>query len=188
MAAAPPTPQPLAHTPSALPAGPKGRVFVSPLAKKLAAEKGIDLTQVKGKFFFLFLKKRVIKLVWLNSVHKTGAYNCVGRSYFWTFMEQGKHHCALFDLLSATYVICCLLKCSSIHKKSLLAAVRTGDITFVFGTLRSSLNILETLTQEHAGFVALRQKRISELVWTKLSWGFIKSRKVFTTGYGGTRL
>jgi pyruvate/2-oxoglutarate dehydrogenase complex dihydrolipoamide acyltransferase (E2) component len=24
-------------------------VFVSPLAKKLAAEKGIDLTQVKGK-------------------------------------------------------------------------------------------------------------------------------------------
>lgn len=50
MAAAPPTAQPLAPTPSALPAGPKGRVFVSPLAKKLAAERGIDLTQVKGKF------------------------------------------------------------------------------------------------------------------------------------------
>ncbi|XP_041494495.1 dihydrolipoyllysine-residue acetyltransferase component of pyruvate dehydrogenase complex, mitochondrial [Microtus oregoni] len=48
VAAAPPTPQPLAPTPSALPAGPKGRVFVSPLAKKLAAERGIDLTQVKG--------------------------------------------------------------------------------------------------------------------------------------------
>ncbi|KAL6071544.1 hypothetical protein STEG23_024515, partial [Scotinomys teguina] len=48
VAAVPPTPQPLAPTPSALPAGPKGRIFVSPLAKKLAAEKGIDLTQVKG--------------------------------------------------------------------------------------------------------------------------------------------
>ncbi|KAF6103019.1 dihydrolipoamide S-acetyltransferase [Phyllostomus discolor] len=48
----PPTPQPVAPTPSATcpatPAGPKGRLFVSPLAKKLAAEKGIDLTQVKG--------------------------------------------------------------------------------------------------------------------------------------------
>uniref|UniRef100_A0A8C6DU75 Acetyltransferase component of pyruvate dehydrogenase complex n=1 Tax=Moschus moschiferus TaxID=68415 RepID=A0A8C6DU75_MOSMO len=48
----PPTPQPVAPPPSAprpaAPAGPKGRVFVSPLAKKLAAEKGIDLTQVKG--------------------------------------------------------------------------------------------------------------------------------------------
>ncbi|MBZ3890207.1 Dihydrolipoyllysine-residue acetyltransferase component of pyruvate dehydrogenase complex, mitochondrial [Sciurus carolinensis] len=47
-----PTPPPLAPTPSATspaaPAGPKGRVFVSPLAKKLATEKGIDLTQVKG--------------------------------------------------------------------------------------------------------------------------------------------
>ncbi|XP_040585630.1 dihydrolipoyllysine-residue acetyltransferase component of pyruvate dehydrogenase complex, mitochondrial [Mesocricetus auratus] len=48
VAAAPPTAQPLAPTPSGLPAGPKGRVFVSPLAKKLAAERGIDLTQVKG--------------------------------------------------------------------------------------------------------------------------------------------
>ncbi|XP_055477963.1 dihydrolipoyllysine-residue acetyltransferase component of pyruvate dehydrogenase complex, mitochondrial [Psammomys obesus] len=48
VAAVPPTPQPLAPTPSAAPPGPKGRVFVSPLAKKLAAEKGIDLTQVKG--------------------------------------------------------------------------------------------------------------------------------------------
>uniref|UniRef100_A0A8C5K9P8 Dihydrolipoamide acetyltransferase component of pyruvate dehydrogenase complex n=1 Tax=Jaculus jaculus TaxID=51337 RepID=A0A8C5K9P8_JACJA len=53
VATVPPTPQPLAPTPSATPApaalaGPKGRVFVSPLAKKLAAEKGIDLTQVKG--------------------------------------------------------------------------------------------------------------------------------------------
>ncbi|EHH23423.1 hypothetical protein EGK_06891 [Macaca mulatta] len=52
VATVPPTPQPLAPTPSALcpatPAGPKGRVFVSPLAKKLAVEKGIDLTQVKG--------------------------------------------------------------------------------------------------------------------------------------------
>ncbi|XP_021514313.1 dihydrolipoyllysine-residue acetyltransferase component of pyruvate dehydrogenase complex, mitochondrial [Meriones unguiculatus] len=48
VAAVPPTPQPSVPTPSAAPAGPKGRVFVSPLAKKLAAEKGIDLTQVKG--------------------------------------------------------------------------------------------------------------------------------------------
>uniref|UniRef100_A0A2K5JJM4 Dihydrolipoamide acetyltransferase component of pyruvate dehydrogenase complex n=1 Tax=Colobus angolensis palliatus TaxID=336983 RepID=A0A2K5JJM4_COLAP len=52
VATVPPTPQPLAPTPSApcpaTPAGPKGRVFVSPLAKKLAVEKGIDLTQVKG--------------------------------------------------------------------------------------------------------------------------------------------
>uniref|UniRef100_A0A2K6LJF3 Acetyltransferase component of pyruvate dehydrogenase complex n=1 Tax=Rhinopithecus bieti TaxID=61621 RepID=A0A2K6LJF3_RHIBE len=54
--APPPTPPPVA-TPlapiasapcPATPAGPKGRVFVSPLAKKLAVEKGIDLTQVKG--------------------------------------------------------------------------------------------------------------------------------------------
>lgn len=45
-AAAVPTPAPAA----AAPAGPrKGRVFVSPLAKKLAAEKGIDLAQVSGK-------------------------------------------------------------------------------------------------------------------------------------------
>lgn len=45
-AAAPtPTPAPAA----AVPAGPrKGRVFASPLAKKLAAEKGIDLAQVSG--------------------------------------------------------------------------------------------------------------------------------------------
>lgn len=53
VAAVPPTPSPAAPAPSATlpaaPAGPKGRVFVSPLAKKLAAEKGIDLTQVKGK-------------------------------------------------------------------------------------------------------------------------------------------
>uniref|UniRef100_A0A8C4LM84 Acetyltransferase component of pyruvate dehydrogenase complex n=1 Tax=Equus asinus TaxID=9793 RepID=A0A8C4LM84_EQUAS len=52
VASVPPTPQPITPTPSAArpaaPAGPKGRLFVSPLAKKLAAEKGIDLTQVKG--------------------------------------------------------------------------------------------------------------------------------------------
>ncbi|XP_006890838.1 PREDICTED: dihydrolipoyllysine-residue acetyltransferase component of pyruvate dehydrogenase complex, mitochondrial [Elephantulus edwardii] len=52
VAPVPPTPQPITPAPSAAraaaPAGPKGRVFVSPLAKKLAAEKGIDLTQVKG--------------------------------------------------------------------------------------------------------------------------------------------
>ncbi|XP_065737384.1 dihydrolipoyllysine-residue acetyltransferase component of pyruvate dehydrogenase complex, mitochondrial isoform X10 [Phocoena phocoena] len=52
VAPVPPTPQPVAPTPSAThpatPAGPKGRLFVSPLAKKLATEKGIDLTQVKG--------------------------------------------------------------------------------------------------------------------------------------------
>uniref|UniRef100_A0A8C3VBZ6 Acetyltransferase component of pyruvate dehydrogenase complex n=1 Tax=Catharus ustulatus TaxID=91951 RepID=A0A8C3VBZ6_CATUS len=49
---APPPPQPAAApAPAAPTAGPPhkgGRVLVSPLAKKLAAEKGIDLTQVKG--------------------------------------------------------------------------------------------------------------------------------------------
>ncbi|XP_053546086.1 dihydrolipoyllysine-residue acetyltransferase component of pyruvate dehydrogenase complex, mitochondrial [Bombina bombina] len=49
-AAAPPTPQvtppPAVSSPGA--AASKGRVFVSPLAKKLASEKGLDLTQVKG--------------------------------------------------------------------------------------------------------------------------------------------
>ncbi len=45
-AAAVPSPAPAA----AAPAAPrKGRVFASPLAKKLAAEKGIDLAQVSGK-------------------------------------------------------------------------------------------------------------------------------------------
>ncbi|NXB08303.1 ODP2 dehydrogenase, partial [Cnemophilus loriae] len=51
-AAAAPPPQPAAApAPAAPTAGPPrkgGRVVVSPLAKKLAAEKGIDLTQVKG--------------------------------------------------------------------------------------------------------------------------------------------
>ncbi|KAG9351494.1 hypothetical protein JZ751_022744 [Albula glossodonta] len=42
---APPTAVP---TPAAPTAAPKGRVFASPLAKKLASEKGIDLAQVKG--------------------------------------------------------------------------------------------------------------------------------------------
>ncbi|KAJ7304943.1 hypothetical protein JRQ81_010636 [Phrynocephalus forsythii] len=37
-----------AVAPSAQPPGPKGRVMASPLAKKLAAEKGIDISQVKG--------------------------------------------------------------------------------------------------------------------------------------------
>lgn len=57
-AAAPPPPQPAAApAPAAPTAGPPrkgGRVVVSPLAKKLAAEKGIDLTQVKGTFPFHF--------------------------------------------------------------------------------------------------------------------------------------
>ncbi|XP_027703139.1 dihydrolipoyllysine-residue acetyltransferase component of pyruvate dehydrogenase complex, mitochondrial [Vombatus ursinus] len=52
MAAVPPTPPPTTTVPSttrpATPASTKGRIFVSPLAKKLAAEKGIDLTQVRG--------------------------------------------------------------------------------------------------------------------------------------------
>ncbi|XP_068936474.1 dihydrolipoyllysine-residue acetyltransferase component of pyruvate dehydrogenase complex, mitochondrial [Petaurus breviceps papuanus] len=52
VAAVPPTPPPTATAPSAArpatPASTKGRIFVSPLAKKLAAEKGIDLTQVRG--------------------------------------------------------------------------------------------------------------------------------------------
>lgn len=46
-AAAPPSPAPVAA--AAAPAAPRtGRLFVSPLAKKLAAEKGIDLAQVGG--------------------------------------------------------------------------------------------------------------------------------------------
>lgn len=57
-AAPPPPPQPAAApAPAAPTAGPPhkgGRVVVSPLAKKLAAEKGIDLTQVKGTFPFYF--------------------------------------------------------------------------------------------------------------------------------------
>ncbi|KAG8434474.1 hypothetical protein GDO86_012739 [Hymenochirus boettgeri] len=56
--AAPPTltavsmPAPPAMVPSSIPttapSAPKGRVFISPLAKKLAAGKGIDIKQVKG--------------------------------------------------------------------------------------------------------------------------------------------
>lgn len=45
-AAAAPSPAPAATAPAA---PRKGRVFASPLAKKLAAEKGIDLAQVSGK-------------------------------------------------------------------------------------------------------------------------------------------
>lgn len=49
----PATPQPVAPPPAAAhpaaAARPKGRLFVSPLAKRLAAEKGVDLTQVKGE-------------------------------------------------------------------------------------------------------------------------------------------
>lgn len=46
--AAAPAPSPAPA--GAAPAGPrKGRVFASPLAKKLAADKGIDLAQVSGK-------------------------------------------------------------------------------------------------------------------------------------------
>uniref|UniRef100_A0A673KBR1 Acetyltransferase component of pyruvate dehydrogenase complex n=1 Tax=Sinocyclocheilus rhinocerous TaxID=307959 RepID=A0A673KBR1_9TELE len=49
VAAPPPAPAPAAPTVPAAPAAPrKGRVFASPLAKKLAAEKGIDITQVTG--------------------------------------------------------------------------------------------------------------------------------------------
>lgn len=48
-----PTPTAAAPSPAlsaAAPAAPrKGRVFASPLAKKLASEKGIDLAQVSGK-------------------------------------------------------------------------------------------------------------------------------------------
>lgn len=47
--AAPPTPA----VPTAGPPPRKGRILVSPLAKKLAAEKGIDLAQVKGKVLSL---------------------------------------------------------------------------------------------------------------------------------------
>lgn len=51
--ASPPTPSAPA-VPAAAPAAPaaaarKGKVFASPLAKKLASEKGIDLTQVTGE-------------------------------------------------------------------------------------------------------------------------------------------
>lgn len=44
-AAAAPSPSPAAAAPR------KGRVFASPLAKKLATDKGIDLAQISGKSF-----------------------------------------------------------------------------------------------------------------------------------------
>lgn len=44
--AAAPSPAPTVAAPAA---PKKGRVFASPLAKKLAAEKGIDLANVSGK-------------------------------------------------------------------------------------------------------------------------------------------
>lgn len=54
-----PPPQPaVPSAPAAPTAGPpsrKGRVLVSPLAKKIAAEKGIDLAQVKGRLSSHFL-------------------------------------------------------------------------------------------------------------------------------------
>lgn len=57
--AAVPPPQPAVPSTPAVPtAGPpprKGRIVVSPLAKKLAAEKGIDLAQVKGRLPLHFL-------------------------------------------------------------------------------------------------------------------------------------
>lgn len=57
-AAAPPPQPAVPPTPAVATAGPppqKGRVLVSPLAKKMAAEKGIDLAQVKGRLYFCFL-------------------------------------------------------------------------------------------------------------------------------------
>lgn len=57
-AAAPPPQPAVPSTPAVPTAGPpprKGRIVVSPLAKKLAAEKGIDLAQVKGRLPFRFL-------------------------------------------------------------------------------------------------------------------------------------
>lgn len=49
-AAAPAAAAPSPPSAPAVPAASrKGRVFASPLAKKLAAEKGIDLAQVSGK-------------------------------------------------------------------------------------------------------------------------------------------
>ncbi|XP_077161451.1 dihydrolipoyllysine-residue acetyltransferase component of pyruvate dehydrogenase complex, mitochondrial isoform X1 [Paroedura picta] len=49
VAAAPPPPQPPSAAPaSAKLSSPKGRIVVSPLAKKLAAERGIDVSQVRG--------------------------------------------------------------------------------------------------------------------------------------------
>lgn len=79
MTPVPPTPQPVAPTPSAIrpatPAGPKGRLFVSPLAKKLAAEKGIDLTQVKGKFVSMEWSYKA--KIWLSFFLKTSKYNYI---------------------------------------------------------------------------------------------------------------
>lgn len=77
MTPVPPTPQPVTSTPSATrpatPAGPKGRLFVSPLAKKLATEKGIDLTQVKGKSFSVGCSWKA--KIWLSFFLKTSKYN-----------------------------------------------------------------------------------------------------------------
>lgn len=56
-AAAAPPPQPAAPPAPTVPTAGlpprKGRILVSPLAKKLAAEKGIDLSLVKGKVLSL---------------------------------------------------------------------------------------------------------------------------------------
>lgn len=53
VATPPPAPAPPTPAPAAAPAAPaaprKGRVYASPLAKKLAAEKGIDIAQVTGR-------------------------------------------------------------------------------------------------------------------------------------------
>uniref|UniRef100_A0A671RR88 Acetyltransferase component of pyruvate dehydrogenase complex n=1 Tax=Sinocyclocheilus anshuiensis TaxID=1608454 RepID=A0A671RR88_9TELE len=49
VATPPPAPAPAAPTPAPAAAPRKGRVFASPLAKKLAAEKGIDIAQVTGR-------------------------------------------------------------------------------------------------------------------------------------------
>lgn len=47
---APAAPSPAPATAPAAPAAPrKGKVFASPLAKKLAAEKGIDIANVTGR-------------------------------------------------------------------------------------------------------------------------------------------
>uniref|UniRef100_A0A673KF02 Dihydrolipoamide acetyltransferase component of pyruvate dehydrogenase complex n=1 Tax=Sinocyclocheilus rhinocerous TaxID=307959 RepID=A0A673KF02_9TELE len=52
VATPPPAPAPAAPTPAPAAAPRKGRVFASPLAKKLAAEKGIDIAQVTGRSRF----------------------------------------------------------------------------------------------------------------------------------------
>lgn len=77
---------PAPASPSAAPtaAAPRvGRVFASPLAKKLAAEKGLDLAQVSGK--------NPTEEEMLNQKHNTEIFALLGFRVWsrWTHYKEG---------------------------------------------------------------------------------------------------